>query len=270
MSSTTQVILLERVEKLGELGDIVNVKPGFARNYLLPQKKALRASKENIAYFEAQKKVLQEQNDKLRADAEKLAKKIDGLKVAVIRQASEAGQLFGSVTTRDIAQAVSEEAKETVTRQMVELNQNIKMIGLIPVAIVLHPEVKAEVVVNIARSKEEAKTQAKTGRALIAEEAQEEPTLEEKAIEKVEAEEAKEAEEEAKQAEAEAVEKSKDAPAEGESSEEKPAKKKASKKDTKAKEKAPAEEKAGDAEAPAEEDASKDAKKEDKKEKKAK
>ncbi len=169
MSSTTQVILLERVDKLGELGDIVSVKPGFARNYLLPQKKALRASKENIAYFEAQKKVIQEKNDKQRKEAEKLAKKIDGVKVSVIRQASEAGQLFGSVASRDIAQAVCDETKETITRSMVDLNQNIKAIGLIPVTIILHPEVKVEVIVNIARSVEEAKIQAKTGRALIAE-----------------------------------------------------------------------------------------------------
>lgn len=173
MSSSTQVILLERVENLGELGDIVNVKPGFARNYLLPQKKALRANKENIAYFETQKKVFEKQNDKNRAEAEKMAEKINGIKVAIIRQASEAGHLFGSVSTRDIAQAVCDETKETVTRTMVQLNQNIKMIGLMQVSIVLHPEVKAEVIVNIARSDEEAKTQAKTGRALVSEQEQE-------------------------------------------------------------------------------------------------
>jgi len=168
MSSTTQVILLERVEKLGELGDIVNVKPGFARNYLLPQKKALRANKANIAYFEAQKKVLQDKNDKQRTEAEKLAKKIEGVKVSIIRNASEAGQLFGSVASRDIAEAVCTETKQEVTRSMVDLNQNIKTIGLIPVSIILHPEVKVEVIVNIARSVEEAKIQADTGRALVA------------------------------------------------------------------------------------------------------
>jgi len=178
--STTQVILLERVERLGELGDIVNVKPGFARNYLLPQKKALRASKENIAYFEAQKKVIQEKNDKQRTEAEKIAKKIGDVKVSVIRNASEAGQLFGSVASRDIADAVSDETKQSITRSMIDLNQNIKTVGLIPVSIVLHPEVKVEVIVNIARSVEEAKIQAKTGKALIAEaELVEEPKEEE-------------------------------------------------------------------------------------------
>lgn len=175
---STQVILLERVDNLGELGEIVNVKPGYARNYLLPQKKALRASKENVAYFEAQKKVLEADNEKKKKEAEKLAKKIDGVKVPVIRQASEAGQLFGSVNSRDIAAAVSEGSKETITRNMVDLNQNIKTIGLIPVAVILHPEVKVEVTVNIARTAEEAEIQAKTGRALVAEAAEPE-TIEE-------------------------------------------------------------------------------------------
>lgn len=179
--SSTQVILLERVEKLGELGEIVNVKPGFARNFLLPQKKALRASKENVAYFEAQKKTLEAENDKKKAEAEKLAKKLEGIKVPVIRQASEAGQLFGSVASRDIAAAVTEESKETVSRSMVYLNQNIKTIGLIPVELVLHPEVKVEVIINIARSPEEAQIQADTGRALVADavEPEAEPTEEE-------------------------------------------------------------------------------------------
>lgn len=183
--SSTQVILLERVEKLGELGEIVDVKPGYARNYLLPQKKALRASKSNIAYFEAQKKTLEADNEKKKKEAEKLAKKIDGVKVPVIRQASEAGQLFGSVNSRDIANAVSEETKEAITRNMVDLNQNVKTIGLIPVEIVLHPEVKVEVVVNIARSTEEAQIQADTGRALIADAAEDKPI--EEVVEEAEA-----------------------------------------------------------------------------------
>ena len=182
MSASTQVILLERVEKLGQMGEIVNVKPGFARNYLLPQKKALRASKENVAYFEAQKKSLEKANEESRKEAEKIAKKIDGIKVPLIRQASEAGQLFGSVNSRDIAKAVSEESKQDVNRNQVDLNQNIKTIGLIPVELVLHPEVKVEVIVNIARSDEEAKIQAETGRALLADnviDEPEEPTEEE-------------------------------------------------------------------------------------------
>ncbi len=166
--SSTQVILLERVEKLGAMGDVVNVKPGFARNYLLPQKKALRASKSNLAYFEAQKKSLEADSTKKQKEAEKLAKKIEGVKAPLIRQASESGQLFGSVTARDIATAVSEDSKETITKDMVRLNQNIKMIGLIPVEVVLHPEVSVEVIVNIARSPEEADIQNRTGRALIA------------------------------------------------------------------------------------------------------
>lgn len=177
--SSTQVILLERVDKLGAMGEIVTVKPGFARNFLLPQKKALRASKENIAYFEAQKKTLEAANEKGKKEAEARAKKIDGTKVSVIRQASEAGQLFGSVASRDIAQAVSEQTKETIDRSSVLLNQNIKTIGLIPVEITLHPEVKVEVIVNIARSAEEAKIQAETGRALIDSSADEPEAVEE-------------------------------------------------------------------------------------------
>lgn len=165
----TQVILLERVESLGNMGDTVAVKPGFARNYLLPQGKALRATKDNIAYFEAQKTALQAENDKKRGAAEKEAQKVDGITVAVIRQASESGRLFGSVTARDIADAVSEASGLSVARSQVVLNQNFKGIGLFPVAVSLHPEVKAEVTVNIARTSEEAKIQQETGKALIAE-----------------------------------------------------------------------------------------------------
>lgn len=165
---STQVILLERVEKLGTMGDVVSVKPGYARNYLLPQRKALRASKENVAYFEAQKKTLESANDKSKKEAEKLAKKIEGTKVALIRQASEAGQLFGSVASRDIAQGLSEETGEKIERSMVKLNQNYKLIGLFPIDVILHPEVKAEIIINIARSSEEAEIQTKTGKALVA------------------------------------------------------------------------------------------------------
>jgi large subunit ribosomal protein L9 len=170
----TQVILLERVESLGEMGDVVAVKPGYARNFLLPQKKALRASKENIAYFEAKKAYLKGESDKQKAAAEKQAKKLEGIKVPLIRAASEAGQLFGSVTARDIAGEVSTASGEKIDRTMVTLNQNYKLIGLFPVDIYLHPEVKVSVTINIARSPEEAQTQAKTGKALIAEEGVEE------------------------------------------------------------------------------------------------
>lgn len=216
---STQVILLERVEKLGNMGDVVSVKPGYARNFLLPQKKALRASKENVAYFEAKKKHFESENEKLKKDAEKLAKTLDGLKVPLVRAASESGQLYGSVNSRDIAEQISAESKEAVTRQMVQINQNFKMIGLFPVEVVLHPEVKVEVTINIARSVEEAKIQAETGRALVADAAEddvaEEPAaeealeevLEDSALEaeKVKAEEeAVQAEEDAKKAEASA------------------------------------------------------------------
>lgn len=164
----TQVILLERVENLGAMGDVVAVKPGYARNYLLPQSKALRATKENIAYYEAQKSHLQKANAEKKAEAEKVAKKIEGVKIVLVRQAAEGGQLFGSVTSRDIADALAGESKQTITRGMVALNQNFKTIGLFPVDVVLHPEVKIKVTVNVARSADEAEVQAKTGKAVVA------------------------------------------------------------------------------------------------------
>lgn len=168
--SATKLILLEHVENLGEMGDIVTVKPGYARNFLLPQKKALRASKENVAYFEAQKKHLAAENEKRKKEAEKLAKKIEGIKVPLIRQASEGGQLYGSVNARDIADAIQAASGAAIQRNMVRLNQNFKSLGLFPVDITVHPEVKVLVTINIARSLEEAETQARTGQALIASE----------------------------------------------------------------------------------------------------
>jgi large subunit ribosomal protein L9 len=164
----TQVILLERVENLGSMGDVVTVKPGYARNFLLPQSKALRATKENIAYYEAQKAHLQKANAERKGDAEKMAKAVEGAKVVLIRQAAEAGQLFGSVTSRDIAEELAAQSKQPVTRGMVTLNQNFKTIGLFTVDVALHPEVKVKVVVNVARSADEAEIQAKTGKAVIA------------------------------------------------------------------------------------------------------
>lgn len=164
----SQIILLERVDNLGEIGDVVTVKPGFARNYLLPQGKALRATKDNIAYFETQKKAIVEDNAKQKKEAEALGKKVDGTQVDIIRQASEAGQLYGSVSSRDIADALNEKGKFDLNRSQVTMLQNYKMIGLFEVPVVLHPEVKVSVTINIARSPEEAATQAKTGRALIA------------------------------------------------------------------------------------------------------
>lgn len=163
----TEIILLERVEKLGKMGDTVKVRPGYARNFLLPQRKALRATKENLAYFEAQRKALEAQNSERRSEAEKVAKSIDGLKVVILRQASEGGQLYGSVTTRDIADALNGSGKISLARNQIDLNTAFKSIGLFPVKISLHPEVKVEVTLNIARSQEEAKTQEKTGKAVI-------------------------------------------------------------------------------------------------------
>lgn len=168
-----QVILLERVERLGQMGDVVNVKPGFARNFLLPRQKALRATKDNIAYFDTQKKVIEAENLKLKAEAEKIAKKVDGLTVALIRQAAEAGQLYGSVTARDIAAAVIERGFK-VDRTQVRMDRSYKLLGLYPVRINLHPEVAVTVTINIARSEDEAKIQEERGEALIVKTAAEE------------------------------------------------------------------------------------------------
>lgn len=170
---STKVILLEKVENLGNLGDVVSVKPGYARNYLLPQHKALRANKQNVAYFEAQKKHFEADNEKRKKEAEAQAKQFKNLSISLIRQASESGQLYGSVNSRDIAVRVSEEVKHTVERRMVELNQSIKTIGLFPVDVTLHPEVIVQVTVNVARTPEEAEIQEKTGKALVADSSEE-------------------------------------------------------------------------------------------------
>jgi large subunit ribosomal protein L9 len=154
------VILLERVEKLGQMGQVVKVRPGYARNYLLPQKKALRATKDNLAYFEKQRGQLEAQNLSRRSEAEHVAKKIEGVTVVVIRQAGESGQLYGSVTARDIADAVTQ-AGFTVARSQVVLDKAIKTLGLYKQRVVLHPEVAVSVTVNVAQSAEEAEMQAK-------------------------------------------------------------------------------------------------------------
>lgn len=163
-----QVILLERVERLGNLGDEVTVKPGFARNFLLPQGKALRATTDNIAYFEKERKAIEATNDKKRDAAAKDAKKIEGLTIDLIRQASEGGQLYGSVAARDISEAIRDASEITVRRGQVDLNINLKTIGLFTVPVTLHPEVKVDVTVNIARTGDEAKIQRDTGKAIIA------------------------------------------------------------------------------------------------------
>ncbi len=154
------VILLERVEKLGQMGQVVKVRPGFARNFLLPKKKALRATKENLAYFEKQRSQLEAQNLTRRKEAEDVAQKLEGLAVVIIRQAGESGQLYGSVTARDIADAVTA-GGFTITRGQVVLDKAIKTLGLYKQRVVLHPEVSVSVTVNVAQSPEEAEMQAK-------------------------------------------------------------------------------------------------------------
>jgi len=155
-----QVILLERVEKLGQMGQVVDVRPGYARNFLLPQKKALRATKDNLAYFETQRSQLEAQNLARKSDAEQVAQKLNGLSVVVIRQAGESGQLYGSVTARDVAQGITE-AGFTVGRGQIVLERAIKTLGLHKQRVVLHPEVSVTVTVNVAQSAEEAEMQAK-------------------------------------------------------------------------------------------------------------
>ena len=155
-----EVILLERVEKLGQMGQVVKVRPGFARNYLLPQKKALRATKENLAYFEKQRSQLEAQNLARRSEAEQVAKKLNGISVVVIRQAGESGQLYGSVSARDIAEAVTG-AGFTIEKRQVVLERPIKNLGLHPLRIVLHPEISVAITANVAQSAEEAAMQAK-------------------------------------------------------------------------------------------------------------
>ena len=162
-----QIILLERVEKLGQLGDVVTVKPGYARNYLLPTGKALRANKANLEKFEAERADREARNADAKATAESQAKGMDGLTVALVRAASEMGQLFGSVSSKDIAEAVSAAGHELDKRQ-VKMDKSIKTLGLFPVRVSLHAEVDATVTVNVARSLEEAETQAKTGQAVVA------------------------------------------------------------------------------------------------------
>jgi len=169
MSSAMEVILLERIESLGHMGETVKVKPGYARNYLLPQKKALRATKDNVAYFESQRAALEKVNDEKKSDATKQTKKLEKLKVALIRHAAESGHLYGSVSSRDIAEVVSAASGVNIHRNMVSISHPLKTIGLFPVTIALHPEVKIDVTINIARSEDEAKVQAKIGKALIAE-----------------------------------------------------------------------------------------------------
>ncbi|WP_136650586.1 50S ribosomal protein L9 [Paracoccus aeridis] len=154
-----QVILLERVAKLGQMGEVVKVKEGFARNYLLPQGKAMRANDANIAAFEARKADLATRNDETRAEAQKVAERLDGQSFVIIRSASDAGALYGSVTPRDVAEAAAAEGYAVERRQIV-LTGPIKELGLHTVNVHLHPEVDAQITMNVARSPEEAELQA--------------------------------------------------------------------------------------------------------------
>jgi large subunit ribosomal protein L9 len=167
-----EVILLERVAKLGQIGDVVRVKDGFARNFLLPKGKALRATQENKTRFESMKSQLEARNLELRSEATKVAQKLEGRSFVVLRQAAESGQLYGSVSARDLT-VLFAEGGFTVDRGQIELHAPIKTIGLHPVPISLHPEVGVTVTVNVARSAEEAERLAR-GETVLGPEAQEE------------------------------------------------------------------------------------------------
>ena len=210
-----QVILMERIEKLGLMGEVVNVKPGYARNYLLPQGKARRATEDNIAKFEEQRGQLEAENLKRRDEAEQIGARLEGLMVTLIRQAGESGQLYGSVNARNLADSVTE-AGFTIHHEQVGRDHSIKTLGLHPVQIRLHPEVSATITANIARSEAEAETQAGTGRVVSEEEqrAVEEAAQAETeaALAEIETEEAAEdADAEASEAETESEKETKDA-----------------------------------------------------------
>jgi large subunit ribosomal protein L9 len=184
-----EIILLEKIEKLGQMGDVVQVKAGYARNYLLPQGKALRATEANKTHFEGQRAQLEADNLGTRSEAEKLGKKLDGLSVTMVRQAGEAGQLYGSVNARDIAGGVTE-AGFTINRQQIELPHPIKALGLYDIRVALHPEISVTVSANVARSVEEAKIQAKTGVAVVSTEEEEAQAAQAQAVDTEAAEEA--------------------------------------------------------------------------------
>ena len=162
-----KVILLQRVAKLGHIGDVVKVKPGFARNYLLPKKIALRANEENMKYFEERKVQIEAANAESRAEAQKIADKVKIFSITLIRQASEKGQLYGSVTARDIAAAIKEQ-DVNVTPGQVNLNVPIKMLGVYDLSVDFHPEVSVPVKLSVAKSEEEAQQQFTTAETAVA------------------------------------------------------------------------------------------------------
>ena len=171
-----QVILLERVEKLGQMGDVVKVRDGFARNFLLPKKKALRATAQNRTYFDTQRVQLEAHNLDRKTEAQAVAAKLEGKTFTLLRQAGDRGQLYGSVSPRDIADIVGA-GGFSINRTQVPLDKAIKTIGLFPVAVVLHPEVRVHVTVNVARTADEAERQAR-GEDVLAEQVPEEEKAE--------------------------------------------------------------------------------------------
>jgi large subunit ribosomal protein L9 len=149
-----KIILLQRVAKLGQMGDIVNVKPGFARNYLFPKKIALRATKENTKYFDDRRAQIEAANAETRAEAQKVAEKMKNISLSIVRQASDKGQLYGSVTSKDIANAIKNEGF-TVTAGQINLNTPIKLLGVYDISVGLHPDVSITIKLSVAKSKEE-------------------------------------------------------------------------------------------------------------------
>ena len=178
--AVTELILLQRVDKLGQMGDVVKVKPGFARNFLLPQGRAIRANAHNRDRFERERIQLEAQNLKRREEAERLAERVSGMTVVIIRQAGDSGSLYGSVTPRDIAVAATD-AGLAVGRQQVQLDQPIKSLGLTEVRVGLHPEVVIRMTVNVARSPEDAERQARGEKASRDDEEDDEDMVELKA-----------------------------------------------------------------------------------------
>ena len=166
-----EVILLERVEKLGLMGDVVNVKPGYARNYLLPKNKAISATATNKEQFENKRNEYEATNLETKNEAENIGKKLDGNLVTMVRQAGENGNLYGSVNARDVADGLVE-IGFNVNRSQISLERPIKTVGLHPIKVALHPEVVVTVTANVARSEDEAKLQEKTGEAIIAAESE--------------------------------------------------------------------------------------------------
>lgn len=164
-----QIILLERIGRLGQMGDVVNVKDGYARNFLLPRGKALRATKANLANFESQRVHLEARNLELKNEAEAVAERLEGQSFVAIRQAGDTGQLYGSVSTRDIAELITE-GGFAIERQQVMIDRPIKMLGLQEMRVSLHPEVNVSVIINVARTEEEAERQARGEDVIVVQE----------------------------------------------------------------------------------------------------